>query len=219
VAATDDAGMSKRAVLWMVGLIAFGFTYIAAVNVSELRPGSFGSSRVCEGMWNFTEWFASYYCSELLPPRLGVLALGLVVLLVCGYFAEKSKRDILAAGHQGDTDGSGSWVCQECDFKAPYYSTDVNRHQKATGRARLASTNVGTAQSHAPTVPTPMIEPPVKTYGFDNSAKEPAIAPEPASTTADSKTCPDCAEEVRAAARKCRFCGYIFEDVTTPLQG
>ncbi len=25
-----------------------------------------------------------------------------------------------------------------------------------------------------------------------------------------SKTCPDCAEEVKVAARKCRFCGYVF---------
>ena len=29
---------------------------------------------------------------------------------------------------------------------------------------------------------------------------------------AGSKTCPDCAEEVRVAARKCRFCGYAFEE-------
>lgn len=27
----------------------------------------------------------------------------------------------------------------------------------------------------------------------------------------DSKVCPDCAEQVKAAARKCRFCGYRFE--------
>jgi hypothetical protein len=32
--------------------------------------------------------------------------------------------------------------------------------------------------------------------------------PEPASM--EFKTCPDCAEEVRAAARKCRFCNYRF---------
>jgi uncharacterized protein UPF0547 len=28
----------------------------------------------------------------------------------------------------------------------------------------------------------------------------------------DTKTCPDCAESVRLAARKCRFCGWQFEE-------
>jgi hypothetical protein len=27
-----------------------------------------------------------------------------------------------------------------------------------------------------------------------------------------TKVCPDCAEEVKAAARRCRFCGYAFSD-------
>jgi hypothetical protein len=30
------------------------------------------------------------------------------------------------------------------------------------------------------------------------------------SSAGEFKTCPDCAEEVRAASRKCRFCGYLF---------
>jgi Uncharacterised protein family UPF0547 len=32
-------------------------------------------------------------------------------------------------------------------------------------------------------------------------------------TSAQYKSCPDCAEDVRFAARKCRFCGYLFEQV------
>lgn len=33
-----------------------------------------------------------------------------------------------------------------------------------------------------------------------------------AETTGDSKECPDCAETVKRRARKCRFCGYRFEE-------
>ena len=53
-------------------------------------------------------------------------------------------------------------------------------------------------------------------FGFDPSTSSaPALiarsseVPPPA--TVELKTCPDCAEEVRSAARKCRFCGCVFE--------
>jgi hypothetical protein len=31
-----------------------------------------------------------------------------------------------------------------------------------------------------------------------------------ATSAPESKTCPDCAEQIRFAARKCRFCGYRY---------
>jgi len=34
----------------------------------------------------------------------------------------------------------------------------------------------------------------------------------PAGLAEDTKVCPDCAEAVKQAARKCRFCGYIFTE-------
>ncbi len=34
----------------------------------------------------------------------------------------------------------------------------------------------------------------------------------------EMRKCPDCAEIIRAEARKCRFCGSIFVDETAPPQ-
>jgi hypothetical protein len=36
------------------------------------------------------------------------------------------------------------------------------------------------------------------------------------SSTPDYKQCPDCAEQVLAAARKCRYCGYRFDGSRKP---
>jgi hypothetical protein len=44
------------------------------------------------------------------------------------------------------------------------------------------------------------------------SVKPATAAVEPAAVAvAETKTCPDCAEDVKAAARVCRFCGYRFD--------
>lgn len=37
--------------------------------------------------------------------------------------------------------------------------------------------------------------------------------PNPATDDRPTKTCPDCAETILAAARVCRYCGYRFERV------
>jgi Uncharacterised protein family UPF0547 len=199
--------MNKRAMLWIVGLVGFGFTFLAATNVKQYSTSYYGTvSTSCdEGLSSVGEWFKSH-CSESLPPRLGVMALGLIILVVCGYFAEKGaprRPPRLEGGHRLRVVGSGGYVCEEpgCDFRSP--GRDAARaHRIATGAVASEPTSQ----------PTPG---PAHYSGF--GSPEPAIPAKAQSTPeqviSDLKTCPDCAEEVRAAARKCRFCGYLFAPV------
>jgi hypothetical protein len=205
----DIRVMSKRGMLWMVGLVAFGFTYAAAVNITEVNA-SFGYT-TCQGMWNFTNWFGRS-CTESLPPRLGVLALGTAALIVCGYFAEKDKAQPLIGVHFTTYWASRAhWACVEpyCNFtttdsiaaEAHDYDDFDDDEDNYENDQDAAAEEL--AQGPSTTG---------NTYGFgknDAIAKAPPI--DSIQATADFKTCPDCAEDVRAAARKCRFCGYMFE--------
>lgn len=207
----DTLNVTKRAMLWLVGLTALFFTFVAAVNVTQINVGgSFGSGS-CKGLWSPADWFKSY-CSDSLPPRLGVTTLGLVVLIICGYFAEKDLAKSAAAtatGHEVRHDPT----------KDLYWCAEA--------RCGFESRNIEAARLHRREPgdqPRSSVTGPVSTHGFDSPKAASSLGGAPNRSIANAahsspmpdtfKTCPDCAEQVREAARKCRFCGYRF-DVTS----
>jgi hypothetical protein len=212
--------MSKRAMLWSVGLGVFAIFYLGAANIPH---DSWGVWR-CQSL-NIFEWFGiipgrthSYGwhaagCDELIFPRLSALIFGLIALVIFGYFAEKSSsRPPLFGGHYVTRDASsGLFKCRHegCDFKSSY--RDVAReHRIATG-AVLAKGSATLPLTRA-AAPAPIAG---NSYGFDSLGQRTDQIPSAQATASPGlKACPDCAEEVRAAARKCRFCGYLFSEVS-----
>ncbi len=94
--------------------------------------------------------------------------------------------------------------CQDCNF----WSLDLSQAEAHGGQ------NVG--QIRAGLRPDPSAQR-ARVTGFAPTLDGPVHStPMPAQRPDQNpayKFCPDCAEEVRAAARKCRFCGHIFEGI------
>ena len=215
----DILAMSKRAMLWMVGLIAFGFTYVAAVNVKELGGSSLGYYTTCKGMWNATKWFADS-CSESLPPRLGGMTIGLIALVVFGYFGEKGAAP--RAVHRVFRDPrDGLYWCAGCG-QFTFVRSEAARHLSAWSSTFVSAdkawdarskpeprANSNAAPSEVWTSPRLVAESPEPPQELGQQDQRSESAPVQANP--EFKTCPDCAEEVRFGARKCRFCQYQFE--------
>jgi hypothetical protein len=90
------------------------------------------------------------------------------------------------------------WVCFEPGCGLVFQDEgQANLHRKLTGTGSVPVAPAGSPP------PAPAGPPP------------PRSAPA-AQTASEFKTCPDCAEEVRFAARKCRFCGHMFQSADVP---
>ncbi len=110
-----------------------------------------------------------------------------------------TKHEVLLDAKDGRT-----YWCKDCSFTTPNIAAarfdrdGIDRVPKASSGDALA-----TAKS-SPAV--------TNDFGFGHAQSLVPPTPAPAQTR-EFKTCPDCAEQIRFAARKCRFCGYMFEDV------
>jgi hypothetical protein len=179
---------TKRTVLWLAAFAIIGFAFMAAVNASYEGP-RFDSSgyfaSTCDGFESIGDWFGDLTgCKALLPSRIAVLLVGFGLALIPIYFAEKKPP-----GTATSAGSSNATASRADDAWGSTFAGDVS----------ASSTDVSAASQ--PTAQR-VVEPPITAAGTSPSQAN------------AFKACPDCAETVRAAARKCRFCGFMFDDVT-----
>jgi hypothetical protein len=97
--------------------------------------------------------------------------------------------------------------CKGCNFSAGTYMAG-QEHVDKMRRAPTPGEESASAVAQPASLGADGFEAP-RSNPSDSVA--PSLAVDPTPPVADYKICPDCAEEVRAAARKCRFCGFQFQ--------
>jgi hypothetical protein len=131
-------------------------------------------------------------------------AIGAVLYQLAG--RPPTEAGPITAGHRVTRLPGGVWLCDEkgCHF-ASYFPAPARRHKIQTGGVPASPEAMEPHADVRPVTTLPTGSTPVM------SSPPAPLAPSPSPSLAEWKTCPDCAESVRAAARKCRFCGYQFD--------
>lgn len=146
--------------------------------------------------------------------------------LVQSWLGEFSERGVAVAGVDLADASLGNMVRANMQVAAQRTEAIAGaQHRVALAHAQPAANflehtaDVGGPPDHAEasttappipeSTPAPVSTPPTRPTA---NAAPPIAAPESPPPTSGNKACPDCAEDVKAAARKCRYCGYRFEE-------
>jgi hypothetical protein len=114
-------------------------------------------------------------------------------------------------------DGFFTCAADDCDFETSNIA-EARRHQESDARAApvhevLQDPETSTYWCRACDFQSQdLYDADVHSGRIGNAANTSVSPPVAAPAEPEFKTCPDCAEEVRFAARKCRFCGYMFAE-------
>jgi Uncharacterised protein family UPF0547 len=146
-----------------------------------------------------------------------------------GSFAAPERGGAMGAGDPVDGRTSAGHICRKrflesewtcskpgCRFSSSWRSSARTHESEANAREMQQPRDPEVAVSQTTRVRAVT----GSDFGFvppERSASPllpPAAVAAPPPTSA-VKSCPDCAEEIRAAARKCRFCGYRFAPVVS----
>jgi hypothetical protein len=239
----DTKTMSKRGLYQLLATITLGLTYLVAAGASDdIGSRSFCVGLGSFPYW-FDDACSAALVPRLLFMAVG--AIPIVLLLYFGDKASEPKGKAGSTKHEVLLDPRDSmYWCKDCNFWS-HDVKEARAHRGSfvdpakTGLrptqpvANTASSSAGAPKSRAGDRdqlktaiasfrPSEQAKRGIRSptfvaggdFGFGDSVTKRAPKA-PARSAPDLKTCPDCAEDVRPAARKCRFCGFVFEDQKT----
>jgi predicted RNA-binding Zn-ribbon protein involved in translation (DUF1610 family) len=206
-------------VVVLVGAIAVAWIAILA-EIAGTPEGSFRSGTK-------TSWL-------LIAIFFGILGAGVYLLAGRPLAGNRGQPQAANRGHYVYVDHTAKlYWCHHCGFTAETSDAAQNHHTQMVHPARAIPAAFHSAKassdafSYGPQVPpTSTVAKAQPVPGRSDAdlasgailsgSQLGAALPTTAATgsiadaPAQFKTCPDCAEQVRSAARKCRFCGYMF---------
>jgi hypothetical protein len=189
---------------WAVGGWFIPFFNLARPKqvANDIWKGSVSAGTVGTARWREVQ------LSALVNWWWGVWILGWVLVSLGNQSVTKSRTDLFSYTTQSLRDQrTGIWLTEI--GLVPLIAAAVLAILMVHRITRLQDDNFKAVPAWDPDLSSPG-RPGATTTATATAAPATAPGPTSAPAAADTKTCPECAEEIKAAARVCRYCGHRF---------
>ena len=193
-----------RRLLAAGGRVAGGFRYRSKLFLADLA-GTFSRSQVRVGKAR-TDSIESE--NIVVRSEVGVTYFGAEVLSEA--LTLDGTRDLLALEVTPDIKDDTARLAKAIHIWRDKGVRPVGVDLTSSAAQDIIQANIAVERAKTATTPAALGGGPAEPT-LPRSAVRAELPPKPAETAGDTKVCPECAETVKAAAKKCRFCGYRFD--------
>ena len=196
-----------RRLLAAGGRVAGGFRYRSKLFLAELA-GTFSRSQIRIGKAR-TDSIESE--NIVVRSEVGVTYFGAEVLTEA--LTLDGPRDLLALEVTPEVKDDTARLAKAIHSWRDKGVRPVGVDLSSSAAQDIIQANIAVERAKTATAPVALGNVP-EAVAISRAAARAELPPKPAEAAGDTKVCPECAETVKAAAKKCRFCGYRFDGET-----